>query len=172
MRKPRKVVQANRARMGRLDGGARVGTSAVAAVLVLFGLALLAVAVWQYRETRSFLDRNPTVVGVVIGLDPQPGSEGGTVYAPIVRFRPEGAEAFVEFTGNVASSPPSYDVGEEVGLSYDPEDPTDARLHGFFSLWGLVVIPGVVGGALTTAGALLLGGALRRSFAMKDPHIG
>jgi len=38
------------------------------------------------------------------------------------------------------SSSPSHKAGENVDVLYDPDDPSDAKLSGFFDLWGL---PGI-----------------------------
>ena len=105
----------------------------------LVGIILLAVAVFSYFHTWSFMSDSLTSDGTVIDF----------VYSdnaayPTVRYQTQ-AGKFVEFTSNVGSNPPSFDKGELVEVYYNPENPREARIGTFFSLWGMVIIPGVLG---------------------------
>jgi hypothetical protein len=58
----------------------------------------------------------------------------GDGYKPVVQFT-TAAGRETTFTGN-GSHPAAYDPGEAVTVLYDPGDPDDARIKGFWSLWG------------------------------------
>ena len=62
----------------------------------------------------------------------------------MVHFKLPSGE-IIEFTPSSSSSPPAYDKGEVVGVFFDPADPKDARLDGFFDLWGGAAIVGGLG---------------------------
>lgn len=75
----------------------------------------------------------------------------GVTFTPIVTFRDERGREH-RFASAGGSNPPSQDVGEQVEVVYDPDDPADAELAGFWSLWlGPLLL-----GTLTLA---MLGGA-------------
>src|SRR5262249_44613226 len=76
----------------------------------------------------------------------------GGAYYPVVKFRTATGEAHT-LHSNTGSSSPSYRVGETVSVLYDPGNPFDARIVGFFSLWFLVIIFGPVGALLSLAGS-------------------
>jgi hypothetical protein len=45
-----------------------------------------------------------------------------------------------EFRDSTGSNPPSYGVGDRVEVLYRADDPADARINGFLSLWLLPLI--------------------------------
>jgi hypothetical protein len=75
------------------------------------------------------------------------------LYAPVFEFvTPEGKVHRVE---GDASSPPSYKVGDEVSVLFDPADPGGARVETFAGQWLGVLLAGL-GGAITLAVAGLI----------------
>ena len=50
-----------------------------------------------------------------------------------------------EFQDSTGSNPPSYDVGDRVEVLYRADDPGNARINGFLSLWLLPLIFSGVG---------------------------
>jgi len=105
----------------------------------LVGIILLAVAAFSYFHTLNFVSDSLTSDGTVIALV----YDGDAAY-PTVRFRTQAGET-IEFTSNAGSYPPSFHEGELVKIHYNPADPYDAQIDSFFSLWGFVVIPGILG---------------------------
>ena len=68
------------------------------------------------------------------------------VFAPVFEFAtPDGQVHRIE---GDASSPPSYQVGDEVSVLFDPADPGGARIETFSGLW-LGVLLTALGGVLT-----------------------
>lgn len=124
-------------------------------VFLLLGLLMSGIAIWVYQDTRAFLDSAITVQGEVIELIPVSSSDHGTMYRPLVRFQSLEGE-WIEVSPGSASSPPAYDVGETVEVFYQAGKPHSAKISGFFSLWGGVLILGILGGVFTLLGGGLL----------------
>lgn len=117
----------------------------VFAIFLAVGLLCAGLAVYAIHDTQSFLARAVTARGEVTGLEYRRGtSNSGGAYSPIVKYKTATGEEHT-FHSNVGSSPPSYHVGEAVNVLYDPANPAAARIHGFFSLWLVAIISGILG---------------------------
>jgi hypothetical protein len=97
------------------------------------GLVMLVVTVWLNVRERSFAARAARATGIVTELERGRGSSGGRLYYPVIGFLTASGDS-VSFRSSIGSSPPSYQPGEAVTVLYDPADPTNARIAGFFSL--------------------------------------
>lgn len=87
--------------------------------------------------------------GNVVRLQESNSSEGGCcVYSPVIEFRANGQTYSFE-SGN-ASDPPTYDVGEEVSVLYDPANPGTAQINSFFERWvfPIIIVPAMILAAL------------------------
>lgn len=123
------------------------------------GLVLCAVAWLLHHNTATFIASASRTQGEVMRLlhvESSKRNESGT-WKPLVRFKAPSGE-IIEFAPSSSSSPPAYEVGETVDVFFDPNDPQDAMLDGFFSLWGGAAITGGLGLVflLVTAGLLLM----------------
>jgi hypothetical protein len=101
-----------------------------------------------------------TTTGTVVRLEESQSSEGGCcVYSPVIEFN-AGNDQKYSFDGDTASYPPAYDVGEEVSVLYDPNDPATAQINKWTERWlmPIILIP-----AMTIA-ALIVNFFLLRSF--------
>lgn len=105
------------------------------AIFLVIGLGLLGGGAYSGVSRFDFLGNAVSASGVVIDLEARWDSDdGGYTYYPRVRFATEGGRPY-EFTGDVGSSPASFDVGEEVRVLFDPADPSKARIDSFMQLW-------------------------------------
>lgn len=68
-------------------------------------------------------------------------SKNGYVFKPVVEFQTVDGTR-IEFTSSMGTSPPSYDVGDNVTVYYDPKDPHSAMLSDWISMWGASIIVG------------------------------
>jgi len=128
-------------------------------VFTLVGLAMLTGAFFLYRSSTTFLAEASRTTGTVVDLVASK-SDDSTVYKPVVHFTTQNNEA-VEFTSNSGSNPPGYTKGETVKVLYRAAAPQDARIDGFFSLWGGALIVGGMGTLFTLiGGSIFLGGLL------------
>jgi hypothetical protein len=118
-------------------------------VKLVFGLVgvLMCVGAWLlYQNATAFIASASRAQGEVIALqyvDSSRRNSSGT-WRPLVRFKAPSGE-IIEFAPSSSSNPPAYSKGEVVGVFFDPADPKDARLDGFFSLWGGASIAGGLG---------------------------
>jgi Protein of unknown function (DUF3592) len=123
-------------------------------LFLAFGLAFCGASLWAVRNTQSFVARAETAAGQVINLEyrhsTSSSSSRGTYY-PVVKFKTATGEERT-LHSNTGSSPPSYAVGEAVTVLYDPGNPFDARIKGFFSLWLLAIIFGALGSVFSLIG--------------------
>ena len=131
-------------------------------VFGLVGVLMLIGAVLLYQNTTKFIASASRAQGEVIDLLRVESSRRNSsdTWRPMVHFKLPSGE-IVEFTPSSSSSPPAYDKGEVVGVFFDPADPKDARLDGFFDLWGGTAI---VGGL----GAVFLAFAIGMHFLLSD----
>lgn len=131
--------------------------------ILIFGLVGIGMGIGEFFILRSVLDFRANAVvaeGEVVDFVTSRGSKGGTMYAPVVRYRvpaPEGgAGAVHEVRGSVSSSSRGYDIGERVDVMYRPDAPHEARIRNFMEQWFLptlfglftLVFGGIAGGFL------------------------
>jgi hypothetical protein len=68
----------------------------------------------------------------------------GQAYFPVVRFAAsDGRRRDVHLSEG--SDPPSYEIGNEVTVRYNPENPLEARIDSFASSLGMWVLPSITG---------------------------
>lgn len=133
--------------------------STVKYVFTAIGCAMLVGAFFLYSNTQDFINNAEIANGRVIALVPSRSSDSVT-YRPVVQFQSVRGE-LIEFTSSTGSNPPSYYEGETVEVLYPTFAPRDAKINGFFSLWGMSAIVGglgllffIVGGAIILVGKL------------------
>ncbi len=126
----------------------KVGLAAMGAIFLSVGFGL-GISNVRFASGAKRTD------GVVVDLVWRSGGKGRPSAAPVVSYEVDG-KAY-QFTSGTASRPPSYDVGEKVGVLYDPEDPSDAKLDGFWELYMLPFIFGLLGLADSAAVAIWVG---------------
>ncbi len=124
-----------------------------------FGLGLMYLTWYLADESLHYAEYGIRAAGVVTGLERRSDSDG-TTYYPEVRFTTDEGDV-IEFVGNTGASPPAFDVDEAVEILYLPENPYDARIDAFFSMWGGALICGVLGGIFASIGLGFMGAAVR-----------
>ena len=112
---------------------------------LILGLLIMGLASWLFWQRIGFVRTSVRAVGEVVELVGEEGTgsarERSTTWAPRIRFRSLEGDTVV-FTAGTSSNPPAYRVGQRVTVRYRQDNPYDARLEGFWPLWGL---PGVLG---------------------------
>ena len=132
----------------------------------IIGLAALTGAAMLYMKTHTFLLLAAQTTGTVVDfvtVESAPRSSSGGVsiqtststYAPVVEFTAENGSDY-KFTSSISTYPPAYDLGETVDVLYDTENPGNASINSFFSLWGGVLITGGLGLLFATVGAVMI----------------
>ncbi|WP_415888467.1 DUF3592 domain-containing protein [Neptuniibacter sp. SY11_33] len=118
------------------------------------GLGLLVLAFVLFTNTKSFLETAVTAEGTVIELRASRSSDSLT-YHPVVSFVTKQGQQ-VTFSSSAGSNPPSYSQGEVVEVLYQSKSPQDAKINGFFTLWGGATIVTGVGAVFFIVGILIL----------------
>jgi hypothetical protein len=107
------------------------------------GLILLIAAIIVYYNQSESLKNTVKSKGKVIDMVGSRGSKGGTTYSPIVEFQFNGQS--YRISSEVSSSPPAFEIGEEVELFVPPSNPNKARINSFMENWFVVLILGFMG---------------------------
>lgn len=135
--------------------------SIVKYAFTVVGLGMLVGSFFIYQNTQYFLNDALTTEGTVIELVRSRSSDS-TTYRPVVEFKTHGGSK-VEFTSSSGSNPPSYSKGEVVEVLYQESSPEQAKINGFFSLWGASTILGGLGAVFFLVGiSIILFGSLKR----------
>lgn len=110
------------------------------------GASLIAGALYWSVSLQMYMDKAIRTHGVIISQNSS-YSDGSTTYAPIIEFMPYNSET-IRFTSNVSSSSPSWEVGDDVYVFYDPTDIHDAMMdRGWFNYFFQLML-GLIGGVL------------------------
>jgi hypothetical protein len=129
---------------------------------VLLGLLPLAGGYFFYRKTARFRKRAIATEGVVCELQVGETSEGEDVYHPIFRYRTrEGREYTIR--SNTGTNPPGFKIGQSVGIFYDPDKPSDARIDTFAQLWLVPLLLFVAGILICIVGAIVVLASIRQN---------
>jgi hypothetical protein len=120
--------------------------------LLVVGVLIIAWGANSWWSTSRFAARALSAPGEVIELKVHHDSEDNSnTYSPVFRYTlPNGRQITLE--SGVRTYPPAYQVGERVQVLYEPDDPAEAKISGFWSLWGPAVALGVLGLLVTTLG--------------------
>ena len=118
-------------------------------IFFLVGTILTGIAVVYVINRQSSLDSSVAITGEVINLTY--GSDRGI--SPVVQF--EWAGKLHEMVGSVASTPPAYDIGEEVTIYLRQSNPEDAIIGTFSELWLVPTILGGIGGLFMVMGSIV-----------------
>jgi hypothetical protein len=126
-------------------------------IFAIIGLGMLTGAFFMYKNTSKFLETAVITKGTVVELvesRSDNSSNNSVMYAPVVNFiDKKGVE--VKVYSSTSSNPPSYFVGEKVEVLYTPEAPQNAKIKGFFSVWGGATILGIFGFILFAIGGAI-----------------
>lgn len=134
----------------------------------LIGLGMLAGSLYWAFNTKTFLETAHSANGTVTDLIARRNSEGGRTYAPEFSFETAQGRK-VTVVSSSSSNPAAYDRGEMVEVLYLPEQPTEAKINGFFSLWGGSLIVGILGLVFTAiGGGMVLWSIMKRR---KEEHL-
>lgn len=115
-------------------------------VFTVVGLLVMALGVYLGMERADFLETALTADGEVIKLIER-RSDDSYVYYPVVEFKLPGSSDVLSFEHDAGSNPPSYSVGEQVQVLYEPGNPRNAIIDAGLFNWfapGLASILGLI----------------------------
>ena len=127
------------------------------------GVVLLVMAFVAYRRSADFVARAWPTQGVVIAVE---GSSPAAPDRAIIRFDlPDGRQ--IRFRAAPIFGWMTYDVGDRLGILFDPAEPERVQLDTFWHLWTAPVVLGAMGALLAVGpavgmGVVFSGGGARR----------
>ena len=131
-------------------------------IFPLTSIGLLIGAFSSYRNTSLFVKTasraEGTVVDMVVmdtGVNNSSRSRSSIAYRPTIHFIDRTGEK-VEFTSSVGTNPPSYSKGQKVEILYRPDEPENAQINDFGSLWSASITLGGMGGVFFIIGMILM----------------
>lgn len=131
-------------------------------IFSVVGLGMLIGAMYAYQSQQKFLKTAQTTEGTVQELVYSRSKKGSGTYHPVVAFEASDGKHYT-FHSDMGTNPPSYNVGERVEVRYNPTNPYDAMLTGFWSMWGLIAIFGGLGTIFSSIGLGVIIGKIRKN---------
>lgn len=118
-------------------------------LFAIFGVALIAGGLFAFFRRRAQLSRSIVTTGSVVELLPQRQSGDYVVeknpadgvkikpkylYRPVISFKTESGRT-VKFAASVSSRPKPFQIGDQVEVIYEPDQPKKAQINRFVYLW-------------------------------------
>jgi len=123
---------------------------------LICGLGALATGCGFAIYRSVWLSRAVSTKGTIVSVSEIPDQQNNAVnYAPTFTFKAADGGTYA-VTSDVATNPPSFEVGEEVRIWYIGSNPRSAEIDSFWQLWLVPVVCGGLGIFFAGAGYLLL----------------
>lgn len=117
-------------------------------LFIIIGGVLVASGLFAFFRQRARMRRSRLTTGTIVELVPyrksgeylwEKSTDGVKIkpkylYQPVVRFKTETGRS-MKFMVSIASRPKPYQVGEQVKVIYDPDNPQKAQINRFLYLW-------------------------------------
>lgn len=123
-------------------------------VFVLIGIGFMTFSWHLYKGDRAFIQHSSPTVGIVVRSERVSPERGAVSYYPIVTFQASRGKKY-EFRNGTGNSHPIYKDGEQVPVRYEIQNPANAKIAGFWELWGLTAIFGGFGLVFFGAGLVI-----------------
>ena len=125
-------------------------------VFCLPGLAIVGYAVWLSAGAIQLTHSGASAAGVIVEYERQENLRRvGRRFCPVVEFT-HGESAY-RFTDDWCNkSQDKHPPGSQVGVVFNPDRASQARIHGFAELHGASVIIGVIGAIWLALGIALV----------------
>ena len=136
----------------------------VSGVLVLVGAVMLVTASAVFSRRRMVFRSWATAVGVIVALRKEESIDLGadvrsTVYYPKIKFKTDTGREIV-FQSDTGSQPPVGQISDTVAVRYNRDNPYQAEINSFISLWGDMLVLAVLGSALLFVGLAIIFGVI------------
>lgn len=118
-------------------------------LFAIVGVALIVIGIFAFFRRRAQLSHSIVTIGSVVELLPQRQSGEYVVeknpadgvkikrkylYRPVISFKTESGRT-VKFAASVSSSPKPFQIGDQVEVIYEPDQPQKAQINRFVYLW-------------------------------------
>jgi hypothetical protein len=105
-----------------------------AGFMLVVGLALVGAGIYFIIGTKSFLGESQRAQGEVVELVLQKGSKGITNYHPLVEFKDNRGNVH-RFKSKFGTKPSIFKLGQKVEVAYNSNNPKEAKIVSFWTLW-------------------------------------
>lgn len=123
-------------------------------IFILIGVCFAAFSWYLYRSDWAFIQKSASATGVVIRWDYAKSKRSGGAYYAIIAFQTLGGQKR-EFRNEPGTGRPIYKDGEQVEIRYEKQNPANAKIAGFWELWGMTAIFGGFGLVFLLAGLII-----------------
>jgi hypothetical protein len=110
-------------------------------VIYAFPIFFLGIGLWQGSvavlgalRRRRFLQRAVRTTGRVLRMEQVAAGKRSVRYRPVLTFQRRDGQVET-FVTTLTLDKPFYDVGQELPVCYDPENPAEAYIGKFWHLW-------------------------------------
>lgn len=128
----------------------KAGPRLVFLLLAAIGTLFTVLSIYWLWKDYTFTNNATTVTGTVVDLNYGMGSGSGA--APVVAFQWQGKEMI--FEGSTYSNPPAVEIGEQVELFVNPDNPKDVVINMISERYILIFVFGFIGFVLSLIGYL------------------
>ncbi|WP_142688374.1 DUF3592 domain-containing protein [Chitinophaga polysaccharea] len=115
----------------------RSSVSLVFNIFLGVGIVTLIITLVILYNVKKFNDSAVKTSGTVVDLIAKRGSKS-TTYSPVVTFN-DNAGVKHRYISDVSSSPAGYNIGDNVEICYNPNDPDDAKIAGWRQYFGAFI---------------------------------
>jgi len=128
------------------------------------GLLMFIMAVIMYVRIRLFINTAQAVKGTVVEMVFRRRSTNtrGGGYLAVYQFRTLDGKK-IKAKDSLSRNPPQFQVGQEIDILYDPENPHHARINKWLNLYFLPALLGGMGLLFGGIGVLILFGKVFES---------
>jgi len=123
-------------------------------IFILIGACFAAFSWYLYKADRTFLKQSVSVTGFVIRSEYVRSERSGGAYYAIIAFQLSNGKK-QEFRNEPGTGRPIYKDGEQVEIRYETQNPANAKIAGFWELWGLTAVLGGFGLLFLLAGMII-----------------
>ena len=110
------------------------------AITLILGIILLIGAFVVFRQSMEFIQNGNRITATVIELE-KITSRKRVTYKPILKFKTFTNQEII-YRHHTSSSPASFDIGDEVPIVYETENPDNVKILTYFGsfLWAIVLM--------------------------------
>jgi hypothetical protein len=112
-------------------------------ILLILAAVSAVISISTFLHACNFNRKAVKATGQIIQMLEKKEHDNDTVFYPVFSFSDSKGEGHTIYS-TWGSFPPAYSVGEKVNVLYSLENPKDAKIESFFSVWGWSAITGII----------------------------
>jgi hypothetical protein len=108
-------------------------------ITLLGGLIVLFVAIILLRDRIAFLKKGSVVTASVVRIEEKRDLDGDKFFTPVFKFITHQNEK-ITFRSSISNSDKNWDIGEDVRVIYNTNDPHKVVVLTYFGAFGVIII--------------------------------